>query len=200
MPRRQTRGALRRQELISAAAEIILAEGPGAVTHRAVAARAGIPLASTTYYFTGLDELVEEAGNELARRWDAHTREVVARRDVPTTPRGKAERIVEAVGGTGSDADARGFYEHLVMAGRSETLARVYARNRVRLDDAVAELLERLGVRMSPQLAVGLVDGAAVTALSEGTAHRAVAVRLLLEVMALDAAPAAPRTAGRARA
>lgn len=36
-------------------------EGGGAVTHRAVAAEAGVPLAATTYYFASKDELVRAA-------------------------------------------------------------------------------------------------------------------------------------------
>ena len=35
--------------------------GAGAVTHRAVAARAGVPLSTTSYFFSSIDELVTEA-------------------------------------------------------------------------------------------------------------------------------------------
>lgn len=57
----QQRGRDRRQALLRAAQELLAERGVKAVTHRAVAARAGLPLASTTYYFTSIDELTQEA-------------------------------------------------------------------------------------------------------------------------------------------
>src|SRR5690606_16467456 len=41
--------------------EIIAEAGTKAVTHRAVAARAGVPLAGTTYYFASINNLIAEA-------------------------------------------------------------------------------------------------------------------------------------------
>ncbi|GMA22821.1 TetR family transcriptional regulator [Luteimicrobium album] len=182
-PRRQSRGAQRRDAIVRAAAELILSEGPAGVTHRTVAAQADVPLAATTYYFSGLDELVETAGRLLVERWTAHTREVVERDDLPTTAAGKAERIVDAIGPSGDDAAVRGFYEHLVAAGRSAALGRAYAETRNGLDDAVSELLAKLGLDVSPQLIVAIVDGAALTALSEGRSVRPVALQLAQEVV-----------------
>lgn len=51
----------RRQALLEAAAELAAELGAGAVTHRAVAARAGVPLSTTSYFFSSIDELVTEA-------------------------------------------------------------------------------------------------------------------------------------------
>jgi len=182
-PRRQSRGAQRRDAIVRAAAELILSEGPAGVTHRTVAAQADVPLAATTYYFSGLDELVETAGRLLVERWTAHTREVVEREDVPADAAGKAERIVDAIGPSGDDAAVRGFYEHLVAAGRSAALGRAYAETRNGLDDAVSELLAKLHLDISPQLIVAIVDGAALTALSEGRSVRPVALELTREVV-----------------
>ena len=55
------KGERRRYALIRAAADLLCEGGFEAVTHRAVAERAGLPLASTTYYFASLDEVVEAA-------------------------------------------------------------------------------------------------------------------------------------------
>src|SRR4051812_49883257 len=38
--------------------EVIAEAGVGRTTHRAVAARAGLPLGATTYYFPTLDDLI----------------------------------------------------------------------------------------------------------------------------------------------
>ena len=55
------KGERRRDALTAAAAELLGSGGFDAVRHRAVAEKAGLPLASTTYYFASLDELVTVA-------------------------------------------------------------------------------------------------------------------------------------------
>jgi DNA-binding transcriptional regulator YbjK len=66
--RRDRRGEQRRAELLEAAIHLIGAHGLDAVTHRAVAAEAGVSAASTSYYFRSKDELIDEALNALATR------------------------------------------------------------------------------------------------------------------------------------
>jgi DNA-binding transcriptional regulator YbjK len=46
---------------------VIGEQGPDALTHRAVAERAGVPLSATTYYFASKDELFREAVALAAR-------------------------------------------------------------------------------------------------------------------------------------
>ena len=55
------KGERRRYALVSAAADLLCEGGFDAVRHRAVARRAGLPLASTTYYFSSLDDLIAKA-------------------------------------------------------------------------------------------------------------------------------------------
>src|SRR3954467_5079961 len=66
--RRDPRGELRRAELLDAAIHLIGSQGIDAVTHRAVAAAAGVSPASTSYYFRSKDELIDEALRALAER------------------------------------------------------------------------------------------------------------------------------------
>lgn len=61
----------RRRAILLAAAEIILERGPAALTHRAVAAQAGVSLGSTTQYFSSIDELREAALQQLSDEIDA---------------------------------------------------------------------------------------------------------------------------------
>lgn len=56
----------RRDALLRAAVEIVAEAGPGAATHRAVAARAGLPPATTSYFFSSIDELLTEATRHFA--------------------------------------------------------------------------------------------------------------------------------------
>lgn len=58
---RRARGERRRQELLRAALGVIAERGVGHATHRAIAEAAGVPPATTTYYFASIDELLEEA-------------------------------------------------------------------------------------------------------------------------------------------
>jgi DNA-binding transcriptional regulator YbjK len=55
------KGEARRTALLDAVIRVLEAGGPGAVTHRSVAAEAGVPLAAATYYFTGIDDLLVSA-------------------------------------------------------------------------------------------------------------------------------------------
>jgi DNA-binding transcriptional regulator YbjK len=59
MPRRYD--PERRQRIIDAAIRIVELRGIAALSHRAVAAEADVPLGSTTYHFAGLDDLLVAA-------------------------------------------------------------------------------------------------------------------------------------------
>ena len=57
------RGAVvaRRAAILQATLRILGREGSAAITHRAVAEEAGVPIASTTYYFSSKEDLLKEA-------------------------------------------------------------------------------------------------------------------------------------------
>src|SRR5882757_6896650 len=57
----QHRSRARREALLRAAIELLGEGGARAVTHRAVAARAGVAAAATTYYFESIHQLMQEA-------------------------------------------------------------------------------------------------------------------------------------------
>lgn len=59
-----TRG--RREQILDATLRVIGREGRNAVTHRAVAEEAGVPLGSTTYYFDSRDDLLGQALEQVA--------------------------------------------------------------------------------------------------------------------------------------
>jgi DNA-binding transcriptional regulator YbjK len=54
------KGERRREELLRATLRLIGARGADAVTHRAVAEEARVPLSATTYYFASKEELLEQ--------------------------------------------------------------------------------------------------------------------------------------------
>jgi DNA-binding transcriptional regulator YbjK len=62
LPRRpQRRGLERRAAILYATLRILGREGSAAITHRAVAEEAGVPIAATTYYFSSKEDLLREA-------------------------------------------------------------------------------------------------------------------------------------------
>ncbi|MRJ76342.1 TetR family transcriptional regulator [Aeromicrobium sp. SMF47] len=65
----QERSRVRRDELLAAAIDLFIEGGSRAITHRAVAARAGLPPATTTYYFESIDELIREALSSHITQW-----------------------------------------------------------------------------------------------------------------------------------
>lgn len=92
--RRRRDPEARRREIITAAAELIVEIGVDALTHRKVAARAGVPLGSTTQYFATLDDLRDAAigalAAEIEARIDATRRAVVIE---GVTPEGLARLV-----------------------------------------------------------------------------------------------------------
>ena len=65
----QGRSRQRRDELLAATIELFAEGGPRAVTHRAVARRAGLPPATTTYYFASIEDLLREALAAHMQQW-----------------------------------------------------------------------------------------------------------------------------------
>lgn len=98
--------------------------------------------------------------------------------------------LVDAVLPAGGPLAVRGHYEHLVSAGRDDTLAAAYAAGRAGLDEAVTQIVDLLDIPVGPEIVVAVVDGAAVSALSEGGDVR-VHAELLLRRTLLALQPAA---------
>ncbi|MPY56746.1 TetR/AcrR family transcriptional regulator [Streptomyces spongiae] len=67
----------RRKALVKAAADLLLEVDGEELSHRRVAARAGVPLGATTYYFSNLEEL-REAALLLLTEWMDEVLRVIA--------------------------------------------------------------------------------------------------------------------------
>lgn len=75
---RRRRGEASRRQILDAAAEVIAVEGPGSITHRAVAAGAGVPLARVAYHFPTVDDLLEAAAQRYLADFDEELRMLAA--------------------------------------------------------------------------------------------------------------------------
>jgi DNA-binding transcriptional regulator YbjK len=171
------KGERRRFALICAAAELLCHAGFEAVTHRAVAERAGLPLASTTYYFSSLEELIETAVEYLSATEGAQLRDRV--RALPRRRRGAeaaADVLIDLLAGEPN----RGVERRLL-------------KQRV---DAVGEAMARSGRCARPDMMTALlysVDGAVVSALVDDQDGPRVSVRATLVDVIDVLAPIDPR-------
>jgi len=68
----------RRERILQATLDTIAEHGLNAVTHRKIASCAGVPLGSMTYYFSGMDALLEEAFTWFTQQMSLHYREFFA--------------------------------------------------------------------------------------------------------------------------
>lgn len=66
---RRLRGRERKRRLIDAALRVLERDGLSGLTHRAVAAEAGVALASATYHFEGIDDLAVSAMVEATEQF-----------------------------------------------------------------------------------------------------------------------------------
>jgi DNA-binding transcriptional regulator YbjK len=183
------KGERRRYALVSAAADLLCEGGFDAVRHRAVARRAGLPLASTTYYFSSLDDLIAKAVEHVGLREAEQLRARVAvlsrrRRGAEST----ADLLVDLLVGDASVSEALiSRYERYIACARQPALREIQRRILQQRTDAVVEVVERSGRSVRAELLTALVnavDGAVVAALvGDGDGPRATARATLIDVI-----------------
>jgi DNA-binding transcriptional regulator YbjK len=174
--RRDRRGEQRRAELLEAAIHLIGAQGLDAVTHRAVAAEAGVPAASTSYYFRSKDELIDEALNSLATREIALLRErrealgAAAAADVTQVTEALAAWIQEQLTPEGRVA-MLAQYQLQLEAARRPAAREILAAWKEGTDDLAETAMSALGardVRTAGILLVCAIDGLRLRLMASG--------------------------------
>ncbi|MEU4159730.1 TetR family transcriptional regulator [Actinoplanes sp. NPDC026670] len=162
-PQRARDPEARKAALAAAAMEVVAENGVGRTTHRAVAARAGLPLGATTYYYPTLDDLIaaglrhalDTLKTEL-QAWDERLREA------PDMPEALTQLVQEYL------ADRRQVrieYELFVTAARSEAL-RPLAE--AWLNDIPETLIATVGISTARDICA-LLDGFILQALVSDT-------------------------------
>ena len=153
----------RREQILEATLRVIGRDGREAVTHRAVAEEAGVPLGSTTYYFDSRDDLLGQALEHVAAleveryaRLGEELRSVKSGREL-------ADRLIsELVAGVEDRVAYIAEYELWLEAGRRPDL-REAAQSWCNAEQrAVAAALEKLGSsdpRADASLVVAALDG-----------------------------------------
>ncbi len=161
----QVRSRARREALLAAAIELFAEGGARAVTHRAVAARAGLPPATTTYYFASIEELVREA---LATHLAGWIEVLEALADVemdPSIDLASTSEFVTGVFATRSPEKAGTELAIYLAAARDPQLKSTAAEALQALEDLAVRTFERLGIVAARDLAsqaVALIAGSAL--------------------------------------
>jgi DNA-binding transcriptional regulator YbjK len=176
---------------VSAAAELLAEGGFEAVRHRAVARRAGLPLASTTYYFSSLDDLMARAVEHIAMIEVAQLRSRVTtlsrrRRGPETIAEVLADLLVGDVSAAGLNDQLISRYERHIACTRMPALRETMRRSLRQRAEAVAEAIERSGRSVQIELVCTLtsaVDGSVVSALVEGRDPYAAALAAVVDLI-----------------
>ncbi|OLR90895.1 TetR/AcrR family transcriptional regulator [Actinokineospora bangkokensis] len=185
------KGERRKQALVEAATTLLVEGGFDAVRHRAVAERAGLPLASTTYYFDRLDDLIAAAVEHHGRtelRWGRAALDAADTSAADTA--GLIRLVLDLLLGPPGDNDAEAVllrYERLVATGRRPYLRPLTLALGEELRVLLAQAFDRFGRPVAAgrlEQLIALVDGAVVNALIEVNPDpRAAARRMLTDFL-----------------
>lgn len=160
------RGEQRRAALVRAATLLLGEAGPTAVTARAVAVRAGVPLAAVSYYFRSVDDLVRDAADAMFEVHLAEATALVRER----TDRAWEESLVRVwldPSGDGPDPTrVRSTLQQLVSAAGAPSFAASLRRWDAGLVRLVEEVLRGAGRDTSgARLLLAALDGFALARL-----------------------------------
>ncbi len=159
--------AARRTTIVEATLRVIGERGADAVTHRAVAAAGGVPLASTTYHFRSKEALVVEALELAIERSTQLAAEFSI--NPPTDPDGLVARLVQMSEAqlVDSRAPLAAQYELLLEAGRRPALRPLAQRWDEAYGACLATLVEAAGLpEEAVPILVNVLEGALLSQLS----------------------------------
>lgn len=182
---RPLRGEARRGLLLDATLRVVAAEGPGAVTHRRVAAEAGLPLAATTYWFASKEELILEAYRLAAARDVDRVRGLAAACErIP--PSELAPKLADLVAEELADqrATLMASYALWLESARRPELREVERAWTDEYTDVVAQILASAGApdaHQAARLLIAAIDGLILAELSRDEPAGAAELRPLVQ-------------------
>jgi DNA-binding transcriptional regulator YbjK len=199
------RGAARREALLEAVLEVVASAGPEAVTHRRVAEAAGLPLASTTYWFSSKDELLTAALEHAADRDIARLRAAAAA--LADVPADEPQRIIDGLVALIVEPLERGLascrgsliasYSLWLEAARRPALRAIARRWTDAYHEVARGLLERAGdprAAVDAQILIGAADGMLMATLAGGERGELTSrLRRLVEALLCRQPPMATR-------
>jgi DNA-binding transcriptional regulator YbjK len=194
----------RRDALLAAAVEVVGERGVGGATHRAIAARAGVPLSTTSYFFGSLDELIVEALRSfVTASIDELDLLIHAVGDATLTPAQTVQLLVDALVAEPRASTIAQFEIYLEAARRPELQDEV-KKILGRFEELARSALASVGARQPKAAArafVAVADGFALQRLAAPRGRRdQVALReTLLDLLTIQLLPDAQHQRMRAR-
>ncbi|MFD3685310.1 TetR/AcrR family transcriptional regulator [Nocardiopsis sp. NPDC058631] len=181
---RRLKGLQRRRLLLDATMRLVEREGVAAVSQRRVAAEAGVPPSTVTYYYAAVDDLLVDT---LTRVNDTYVEAMEALpRDADPALRGLAELIAGAGSGDGRTS-AVAEYELFLLAARRPALRPQIDRWNRAVDAFLAPHLPDPGDR---EAASATVDGLFVRACTDPELTSDGIHRILNRLLVLRSSPA----------
>ncbi|MCQ6249034.1 TetR/AcrR family transcriptional regulator [Streptomyces malaysiensis] len=154
----------RRQRIIDAAITVVGERGIAALSHRAVAAAADVPLGSTTYHFATLDDLLVAALEQVNAEWLADVERWVREAPPEASPADAMAELMERM--LQGDRDRLELeYELYLAALRRASVRPIVARY---LDDTAELLARRTGDLEVARQVGALFDGLLLQLLLTG--------------------------------
>ncbi len=158
-----TRRGQRHEQILEATLRLIGRSGRQAVTHRAVAEEAGVPLGSTTYYFDSRDDLLGQALEHVSAQEVERYGGLAEELRQLSTPTELADRLLSELVSAAQDRTAYiAEYELWLEAGRRPDLREAAQSWCDAEQRAVAGALEHLGStdpRADASIVVATLDG-----------------------------------------
>ena len=143
-------------------------------------------MSATTYYFDGLEDLLHQAGLVNIGMWASRAEQVADRveafKGVPSLSQ-RVRFILQAT--LPAHGSYFGHYLQLISASQASPVKQAYRQGRQRLNVALRRVLRQLDSPLEPEMVIAVVDGAAVTALSEGWNVKSTAAGLLTDLISL---------------
>ena len=154
----------RREEILRAALRLIGSRGMHHVTHRDVAAEAGVPLGSTTYYFATKEELLTEALRLFVAEEQARLHAAAERfQGVHAGPAVVADAIAAEIGNTATrPVEQVAQFELYLEATRTPALAEEAKACFAAYEEIAVAALRAAGAKDPDALAplfIGLIEG-----------------------------------------
>ena len=168
-----------------AAANLLRAEGPRAVTAERVAASMGKDAAQVETEVGNTDELLHEAAERNAISWVKRA-EAAADHAESLSSQEASEQLVDLLLEAclpAGDTISVNHYVQLMTAADSDVVVGVYRQMSPRINAAISRILYHARADVEPWLVVSVVDGSAIKGISEGILVRKVAREQLSKLL-----------------
>ncbi|MCX6407345.1 MAG: TetR family transcriptional regulator [Propionibacteriales bacterium] len=157
---------MRREQLVAAAAKLFEEGGTKAVTHRSVSEAAQVPLATVSYYFASIDQLVDVMFGEALTHWTDEWAALVPEAGTSLSAEEAADRFIAPMRTLSPDRPSHYLNVYLAALARPHLLEAVHAMRDACFGNQVA-ILAATGVPDPVEVTRGaslLYSGALVAA------------------------------------